>query len=194
MGEYAKFAGKDIKIGTCEDMYYLRFDQRGYITATNGSVNPNSAKDQAVIRFRFPWPDEDKSLPGGNGPEFDPFRTLRIDDVKSPEDADHSSIQFSARNGYLVSLPCPEGTKQIDGLVIHKNGYGGAVHLFQNAVRSGKLVPVFQCGACQTMWRIEEESELEPYVKSMEARIERETGSSKTFYATVLERMKIKQL
>ena len=27
MGEYAKYAGERVKIGTCEDMYYLRDDQ-----------------------------------------------------------------------------------------------------------------------------------------------------------------------
>lgn len=28
MGEYATYKGQEIKIGTCEDCYYLRADQR----------------------------------------------------------------------------------------------------------------------------------------------------------------------
>jgi hypothetical protein len=188
MGEYAKFRGVEIKIGTCEDMYYLRYDQRRMIQPLSNSLNPNDKEVQKIIRFRFPWPDEDDSLPGGNGKGFDPFRTLRIDDVRA-EDEDHGKVQFSAQNGYLVSIPCPEGKDRSHGLTIHRNGYGGAVHLFQQAVRGGHLVPIFQCGGCKTMWRVETNEDLAPYIKSLEEKIERESGASKRFYRTILDRM-----
>lgn len=32
MGEYANYMGQRVKIGTCESMYYLRWDQRGKVT------------------------------------------------------------------------------------------------------------------------------------------------------------------
>ena len=60
MGEYAKHKGEEIKIGTCENMYYLRFDQRHKVKALPGNVDPNGA-DAYALRFRFPWPNEDKN-------------------------------------------------------------------------------------------------------------------------------------
>ena len=32
MGEYANYMGERVKIGTCEDMLYLRWDQRHLVT------------------------------------------------------------------------------------------------------------------------------------------------------------------
>lgn len=190
MGEYAKLHGKEIKIGTCEEMYYLRYDQRFMIEPLPNSLNPRDKAILEVIRFRFPFPDEDKSLPGGNGPNFDPFRKLRIDDV-SIEDQEHYTVQFNANNGYLVNLPCPEG-KQTNGLKIHKNGYGGAVHLCQQRVKDGLLMPVFECGGCGAKWRIENNEELKPYISSLENQIERATGESKEWYRKILDRMMVK--
>src|SRR5437016_4579142 len=65
MGEYAQYGGQDVKIGTCEDMYYLRYDQRWQVQALDGNVNP--VLDVAHLRFRFPWPDEDTIPPGADG-------------------------------------------------------------------------------------------------------------------------------
>lgn len=189
MGEYAKYNGKEIKIGTCEDMYYLRYDQRNLVRPLPGNLDPRDKNIQDIIRFRFPWPDEDNSEPGGQGADFDPFRSFPIHDVAAPEDVDHTTVQFKASNGYLVSLPCPEGPKKIDGLTIHKNGYGGAVHLVQNRVKNGKLVPVFKCGGCGCMWRVEDEDDLAPYLAALESRIGKQGPNS--FWRAILERMKI---
>ena len=38
MGEYARFRGAEIKIGTCESMYYLRADQRHLIDGYSFAV------------------------------------------------------------------------------------------------------------------------------------------------------------
>ena len=40
MGEYAKRNGKEIKIGTCESMYYLRYEHRKQVQPMPGNVNP----------------------------------------------------------------------------------------------------------------------------------------------------------
>jgi hypothetical protein len=61
MGEYARYNGSDIKIGTCEDMYYLRADQAHLVTApVDGMLDP--IKYAAQIRFRFPFPEEDAGV------------------------------------------------------------------------------------------------------------------------------------
>lgn len=55
MGEYAMYGGHQIKIGTCEDMYYLRADQAQRVRPERGSVDP--FRQAPEIRFRFPWPE-----------------------------------------------------------------------------------------------------------------------------------------
>jgi hypothetical protein len=69
MGEYANYNGQRVKIGTCEDMLYLRWDQRGLVTESETPLF--DPKVLEVIRFRFPFPGEDGIEPGGFG---DPFK------------------------------------------------------------------------------------------------------------------------
>ena len=40
MGEYAKYNNQEIKIGTCETMYYLRYEDRHKVKALKGNVDP----------------------------------------------------------------------------------------------------------------------------------------------------------
>ncbi|HXK37027.1 MAG TPA: hypothetical protein VJ553_05605, partial [Candidatus Paceibacterota bacterium] len=64
MGEYAMFGEREIKIGTCEDMYYLRADQVQSVRKTRaGHTNVSDPDVLKVVRFRFPWPDEDGKEP-----------------------------------------------------------------------------------------------------------------------------------
>ena len=169
MGEYArrKSDGQEIKIGTCEDMYYLRADQRHLVAALPGNVNPNS-NDALSIRFRFPWPDEDGTLPGEYHDRFE--RGAAVRGAVPPVGVEHGTVQFSAPAGYLVSLPCPEGQPDntpglrtsLNGLTIHRNGFGGAVQLTQQKLLAdGRLVPVCKCGGCGYAWRVEDPAEIE---------------------------------
>ena len=154
MGEYAKYKGEEIKIGTCEDMYYLRFDQRHDVEHVHGNVNPAS-DDAMSIRFRFPWPDEDHIEPGG---AFENYNRSVAVYVPMPDGVDHSTVQFVAQAGYLISLPCPEGTPDAR---IHRNGFSGAVKLVrQKLLADGRLVPILMCGGCGAMWREEEPDKI----------------------------------
>lgn len=189
MGEYAKYRGGSIKIGTCEDMYYLRWDQRHAVTPQSGSVSPASAEDQKHIRFRFPWPEEDGLEPGA----FEDYkRKYPIYGVKPSDVAEHYSVQFSAPNGYLVSLPCPESDAE-QPFKVHRNGYGGAVHLVQQAVRAGVLAPVFQCGGCGAAWSVPDPKEVEPYVEALiaEARshLDRNEKASAEYLTKIIGRI-----
>ena len=56
MGEYAKHDGHEVKIGTCEDMYYLRLEDCRKVQPIPNSLNPATCEG---LRFRLPFPDED---------------------------------------------------------------------------------------------------------------------------------------
>jgi hypothetical protein len=156
MGEYAYYKGKRIKIGTLEDMMLLRWDQRDKVTNSDTSLfDPNVL---AVIRFRFPWPDEDDVEPGEFG---NSFRGFTLWGFKQPE-FEHGTVQFTADNGYLVNLSCPEeGDEEVQrGLkdpeyVVHRNGYGGPAKLVSQAWHDGRLVGIAHCGGCRRIYRLE---------------------------------------
>lgn len=149
MGEYAEYRGQRVKIGTCEDLYYLRWDQHAAITGY-----PFDAETLAAFRFRFPFPDEDGTEPGA----FEDFdRGVRLWGFEQPAEVDHGSTQFTAtypRNGYVASLPCPEGPDAPEG--IHRNGYGGPAALVQQAWRGGRLVGIARCNGCGARYRLDD--------------------------------------
>lgn len=162
MGEYAKLkgTGKEIKIGTCENMYYLRFDQREMVWPQRGNVNPMT--DTEHIRFRFPWPDEDDIQPGSFE---DPDKRLAVQ-APAPEDMEHGIVQFVAsREGYNVCLPCPEGPSS-HGLTVHRNGFKGATFLVQQRVWEDRLVGVMEC-VCGHRYRLPTIEDAEPVIASL---------------------------
>jgi hypothetical protein len=152
MGEYGSVGGHQVKLGTCEDFYYLRADQVGAVADYPELRDPDVL---AVIRFRFPWPDEDSTPAGGFG---DPFRGLALWGVPVPDGVDHGTVQYSASNGYLVNLPCPEGP-EVQPAHVHRNGYGGACSLIQQAWRGGRLVGIARCNGCERAYRLEDGNE-----------------------------------
>jgi|SanBayMetagenome_1026888.scaffolds.fasta_scaffold91602_1 hypothetical protein len=62
MGEYAKFRGDEVKIGTCEWLYYLRWSDRGRVSPLRGNVRPGV---DVGLSYRLPIPSEDSETPGG---------------------------------------------------------------------------------------------------------------------------------
>jgi hypothetical protein len=181
MGEYANYLGQRIKIGTCEDMLYLRWDQRGKVTESETPLFDQRVL--GIIRFRFPWPDEDNVEPGGFE---DPFRGFALWGFEQPTGPgiDHGMVQFRADNGYLVSLSCPE---EVDedvkrGLkdppyVIHRNGYGGPASLVGQAWRGGRLVGIARCNGCRHQYRLEEGYE-ESAAVSIRSQADREIATA----------------
>ena len=176
MGEYAKYGKDEVKIGTCEDMYYLRYDQRFRVRALPGNVNPIYDADK--IRFRFPFPDEDSIAPGG----FDDYeRGVPLHGIPTPKDVEHSHVQFTASAGYNLCLPCPEafGTTGgmstqmprvlIDGkpLTIARNGFNGGVKLVQQRWTGEVLALVLKCGSCGAKWRLPTLEEARPVIEAL---------------------------
>ena len=191
MGEYADYQGRSIKIGTCENMYYLRADQVKLIAGY-----PGLTRDKADIRFRFPWPDEDHIEPG----YFDDFdRSLTVPGITSPADVTHYTAQFKAEGGFLVSLPCPEWADAgvlsvtVDGsdhaYRVHRNGFTGGAALVQQRYWDGLLVAVMKCGTCGARWRLETWADAEPLVVALRSHADMSAEDRANFWHIVADRV-----
>lgn len=73
MGEYIKYKGEEIKIGTMENLYYTTYQKyiealkSGRLAGLYGSSPGEYAQPDSGFRFRFPFPDEDKLSLGDIG-------------------------------------------------------------------------------------------------------------------------------
>lgn len=186
MGEYAKRRcdGAVIKIGTCEDMYYLRASQVDDVQGIANSVNPSDPVVRHELRFRFPWPDEDGTLPGEYDSAFD--RAMPVPGLAPARGVQHHTVQFVAqRAGYLVSLPCPESDDApTHGLTVHRNGFAARVLLTQQKwLTDGRLVPVVRCGGCGTAWRMEDPADIEELAVCFRSAADRSPNDARQFHA-----------
>lgn len=187
MGEYATYKGEQVKIGTCEDFYYLRADQRHLVDGYgfDGDL-------LAVTRFRFPFPDEDTLEPG----QFEDYsRGVKVPGYTLPAELSgdaHGSVQFTSRAGYVLSIPCPEMYAEHESgsrmsteveiasesgtatLHVFRNGFNGQPVLVQQAFRGGHLVSLLHCGACGAMHRLDTLEDARPVIDAFRAEAERE--------------------
>lgn len=154
MGEYADYRGQRIKIGTCEDMYYLRADQMNDVRPVPGHLD--------VIRFRFPFPAEDGTKPGEfsyppEGPVVDyPPELPAQHDKVSLQTAEHAYTRLSAW------LPCPSVAPE----VWHKyvQSYSPKVRIQYQGYRNGHLAVIVACAYCGGLWNLPEPEQAERLV------------------------------
>lgn len=160
MGEYAtrKSDNQYVMIGTCESMYYLRWDDIDKVQVNYDLREPG-------LSFRLPFPDEDDQLPG----EYDRYdlgyRLLPYedDDRVIPFEAAETvnipgRIQLHHASGLLINAKCfhglrlPEGS---DDLQVHWNGKDPHVwELIRVKNHAGEgLVPLIQCRHCKQLFR-----------------------------------------
>jgi hypothetical protein len=171
MGEYATYRGEGIKVGTCEDMYYLRHDQRHLVTGYE--FGPND-------RFRFPFPDEDDLEPG----RFDDSdRGVECHGWRIPADWEgHGSVQFIAHAGYNLCVDCPEGKSDgtevgaidVNGIRVHRNGRSGWARIVQQRPVDGVLATIVKCGACGAKWRVPDLEAARPIIDGLLAEADRQ--------------------
>jgi hypothetical protein len=192
MGEFAtlRSTGADIKIGTCEDLYYLRADQARLIYG--GDI---ASRDWSPYRFRFPFPFEDSIRPGA----FEDYaKRLTVWSMRPPAEMadEHYHIQFTSPIGYNLTIRCPESCGddergmrlQVDGLVVHRNGFTGAVGLSQQRLIDGQLVPILEC-SCGLKWRVPLH-EADPLIDAIEAEAT-SRPDSRGFWAEILRRIRL---
>lgn len=168
MGEYAirKSDRQRIKIGTCSDMFYIRYGDRDKVIAEHNSVD--IARHPENLRFRLPFPDEDRIFPG----DYENYnRALRLyrtmpgtteNFIDSESAAQPGTIQLTHKSGLLLNVPCYHGGRLPDVAPQMKafwNG-GSGYFLALSALRTIKadngtieVWPIVQCIHCGEMWR-----------------------------------------
>ena len=161
MGEYArrKSDGAEIKIGTCESMYYLRLEDKDKVSPMEGSGFGHY--------WRLPFPDEDNILPG----DYEDYnRKERIyrenDNFTDPSTANEpGTMQMHNESGLLVNVKCyhgeklPEDSKDVK---FHWNGKSWFLELYCLRTDGDKVFPIVACRFCGKMWRYEW-SDVEEY-------------------------------
>lgn len=177
MGENArrKSDGEVVKIGTCECMYYLRWEDRSKVEKVPNSLDPSAC---AGLFFRLPFPEEDDVQIG----EYENYnRGYRLGRQESdgtsrgdywqdwsPEEAgdmdpgliqlrhDGSGLMFNVKCWHGVKLPDVQGDA-----VPFWNGKGHHFELYMvKHLGGGVLRPVYHCRWCQSMWSTEWDSVL----------------------------------
>lgn len=170
MGEYATYKGKRIKIGTCENMYYLRPDQIDLVEDEHGLFDHLDE-----VRFRFPFPDEDHVNPGA----FDPYnRRVGVYAADIPAGVKHEPISMSAGNMLGALVPCPlspegralagmQGMDGYSGIGVKYYFTGDAVRISQQRLLGGLWVTVAECGACGSAYRMPTLRDAEPLILAL---------------------------
>jgi hypothetical protein len=154
MGEYAtRFSdNQEVKIGTRENMYYLRFEDKHKVSYDCFSPG---------LRYRIPLPAEDGELPGGYF-DFSYEPSCPLLGMTAPEDAEAGTVQLRHDCGLLANVKCHHGAKlptnnKDEDIQFFWNGKTTAFcHLaFIKHQDDGLLWPVIRCSACRNMWRAE---------------------------------------
>lgn len=159
MGEYAirKSDGAEVKIGTCEDMYYLRYEDRNKVEKLPNSLD---VRRELNLRWRLSFPDEDGVLVG----EYEDYnRGARLaneaeTELEIPYLDDPGTIQLTHKSGLLLNLPCyhgrqlPEVAKPMRAFW---NGKAPALELFQIKNTEDGIKPIVRCVFCGNAWRFE---------------------------------------
>nr|DAI47248.1 MAG TPA: RNA polymerase-like protein [Caudoviricetes sp.] len=182
MGEYAKrkIDGKEFKIGTCEEIFNCRYDQRYEVVYPYMSDN---------LYWRIPTPDEDGTLPGDfnysllREDGYIPWK-LMIDTSKFSND-DIADMQQTGiiqlkepKMGLLVNIRCPHGfpMEQFkinkEGTVISMgyNGHKDTLYLKGLKNEPSELKVLVECSACRHMWSFSF-NEIEPLIESIWMRL-----------------------
>ena len=155
MGEFAKFHGRTIKIGTCTSMYYCRYDQVSEIKYGDMCHG---------LCWRIPAFEEDGIQPGDYTfgalvETLGPLRSIRLKNIDEEFDGITQTpglIQLrNDRSGMVVNVKCYHGRKlpESDGdFKAFYNGKRETLHL--QALKNCKddLRVVFACSACGSAW------------------------------------------
>jgi hypothetical protein len=161
MGELAtrKSDRQRIKIGTCESMYYLRWDDIDRVEIDYDLREPG-------LSFRLPFPDEDDQLPGQYEAYNRGYRLLPYEDdghtmaFEAGDTIAHPGIiqLHHSASGLLVNASCFHGLRLPEGsdeLQTHWNGkdpYVWELIRVKNHPGAG-LLPLISCRHCGSLFR-----------------------------------------
>lgn len=173
MGEYAirKSDNEEIKIGTCEMMYYLRYEDRHKVSPRPDRNDTDPSTFENVF-WRLPFPDEDHVLPGDYENHGRAERLYTKDDccataLTAELTSNDGIIQLHHESGLLLNVPCTHGRELPDttGTSI-KSFWNGKSWFFELAHLKNTeegILPVIHCRFCRSMWRFTW-AEVMPYL------------------------------
>lgn len=165
MGEYVLYRGEPVKIGTCENLYYVRHADfarmvaAGEVQPMSGNATPAGYLDGS-FRFRFPFPDEDALTPFTYD-DYDKGYLVAV--TAAPElvtMAKHSRAGASLHPRYggynvNVSFPCPQTD---DFRAVRSSGIDWQIlEIVQQRPFEGALWTVCRCPYCGAAWRLDAE-------------------------------------
>jgi hypothetical protein len=199
MGEYIKYKGHEIKLGTCESMYYARLDQlkeaRFEMEKMGGNLDIAEYLDpKNGFRYRFPFPDED-NIQIGDFEEYDKGLVIQLHpDDYSIAEFDHYDKWSECHpqgGGYNVNVchPCPQSPK-IDDFK-HSPITWRIVAIKQQKQVDGEIWVVIGCPYCGALVRLPYEDAIK-LVHSIEAGYVNQhdqTDSNKAYYQEVVRRI-----
>ena len=162
MGEYThrKSDNEYIKIGTCDAMYYLRWDDIDKVESPGYSL-----RDPGHW-FRLPFPDEDKLQPGDYYnherpvplvPYTDPDTGAQIP-FELPEVAPGTLQIRHEGSGLLLNVACHHGARLPEcgpDIQPHWNGrtsINWVLYMVKNDADEG-LIPIVKCLHCRDTYR-----------------------------------------
>lgn len=116
MGEYIGINGTTVKLGTCEDLYYVRYEELEHVIASGwtkkreGNLEPRDYLSTEGFRYRFPFPEEDGQY-WTKWMERAHDKGLVVGVPPKLSEMDHDGIWHgvNANGGFNVNvnLPCP---------------------------------------------------------------------------------------
>lgn len=164
--------GERVKLGTCSDLFNVRYDQKGALDYDYGNTS---------FYWRLPLPDEDGTRAGyyGNWLAWqDSFHTLlkpSFAEVLGEEASKGNGIvQTTVKElGILINVPCTHGILPLPDLGTAKAFYNGKrFPLRLSAVRNAQetMEVIVTCEACGCRWACDF-NEIEAHIYSDEMRL-----------------------
>lgn len=184
MGEYARRISdnQEVKIGTCEFMYYIRYDDRNLVSKLPNSLDPVIEKN---LFWRLPYPDEDH-IKIGEYKGFD--RGYVLNNYIAPETAKNfGTILIRSEMGILVNVVCYHGERlpvDTEEVSFHWNGKVDFYELAHVKNLPEEIKPIIRCRGCGHIWNCEWE-EILPFIKDIELkdRLEKYQAFGKSCFA-----------
>lgn len=172
MGEHIYWKGDSYKLGTCEDLYYVTYDD--LLAMVNGGARKlggNLAPHEYLVngfRYRFPFPNED----GQDKLELPDFDRGVV--TTAPAEAmseEHESIYLALGprgGGYNINakVTCPM-SPDAKPENYSQGPHTKIVEVCQQKAVDGHLWVVLRCPYCGTKWRLgpEEAAILVAYMR-----------------------------
>ena len=154
MGEYILVNGRHLKLGTCQDLFYVSFDglRRMVAAGAQPAFANNPPEDYLAEsgrwRYRFPWPDE----PDGIGDDYE--RALALPVPAGLAEAlttgwEHWKARYTPPAGVEFGDDCPQASAP------------QVVEVYLQKQVAGRLWLIIRCPYCHALARLPEDEALQ---------------------------------